>query len=54
METEAVKARKLFAELYFVQSIAKYTAMQQVKKQHKSVDIQYLLCFAVELENCYS
>ena len=54
METEDVKARKLFADLYFVQAIAKYAAIQIVRKRYKSVDIQDLLCCAVELENCYS
>ena len=54
METEEVKARKLFVELYFVQGIAKYTVMQSVKRQYKSIDIQDLLCFSVDLENCYS
>ena len=54
METEDAKARKLFAELYFVQGIAKYTAMQSVKRQYKSVDIRDLLCFSVDFENCYS
>ena len=54
METEDVKARKLFVELYFEQSIAKYTAMQQAKRKYKNVDIKRLLCFAVELENCFS
>ena len=54
METEDVKARKLFAELYFAQFIAKYAAIQSVKRQYKSVDIQDLLCCAIELENCFS
>lgn len=54
METEDVKARKLFIRLYFMRCVAKYTAMQQVKRQYKSVDIQDLLCCAFELENCFS
>ena len=54
METENIKARKLFVRLYFMQGIAKYTAMQQVKRQYRGVDIQGLLSCALELENCYS
>ena len=54
METENIKARNLFVRLYFMQGIAKYTAVQQVKRQYRGVDTQDLLYCALELEDCYS
>ena len=54
METDDVKARKLLIDLYLIRGIAKYAAIQIVRKRYKSVDIQDLLCCAAELENCYS